>query len=85
MALQIHPPPREVIQQIREAIEAALDDAQVEVAGGGGHFQIDVASAAFEGKNTLARQRLVYSAIAHLMKGDGAPVHAVDRLATRVP
>lgn len=85
MALQIHPPPREVIGQIREAIEAALDGAQVEVTGSGGHFEIDVAYAPFEGKNTLARQRLVYSAIAHLMKGDGAPVHAVDRLGTRTP
>ncbi len=85
MALQIHPPPREVIQQIREAIEGALDNAQIEVTGAGGHFEIDVIWAAFEGKNTLARQRLVYSAIAHLMKGEGAPVHAVDRLATRVP
>jgi len=27
----------------------------------------------------------VYSAIAHLMKGDLAPVHAVDKLKTRVP
>ena len=80
MALQIHPPPREVIVQIREAIEAALDDVQVEVTGGGGHFEIDVVAAVFDGKNTLARQRLVYSAIAHLMKGDTAPVHAVDKL-----
>jgi hypothetical protein len=27
----------------------------------------------------------VYSAIAHLMSGDMAPVHAVDSLTTRVP
>jgi hypothetical protein len=33
----------------------------------------------------LESQRLVYSAIAHLMKGDLAPVHAVDKLKTRVP
>lgn len=85
MALQIHPPPKEVIQQIIEAIESAIQDAEVRVSGGGGHFEIAVVSSAFEGKNALQRQRLVYSAIAHLMKGDGAPVHAVDRLETRTP
>ena len=85
MPLQIHPPPREVIDQIREAILAALEGADVTVTGAGGHFEIRVVSGAFEGKNTLAKQRLIYSAIAHLMKGDAAPVHAVDRLETLVP
>ena len=85
MALQIHPPPREVIQQITEALAAALPGAGVSVSGGGGHFEIVVTSPEFEGKNTLARQRLVYSAIAPLMKGDAPPVHAVDRLETRLP
>jgi hypothetical protein len=28
------------------------------------------------------QQQRVYAAIAHLMKGDSAPVHAVDRLVT---
>jgi stress-induced morphogen len=44
-----------------------------------------VVSAAFAGLGMLESQRLVYSAIAHLMKGDLAPVHAVDKLKTRVP
>jgi acid stress-induced BolA-like protein IbaG/YrbA len=83
--VQIHPPPREVIDQIREAIEGALEDADVSVSGAGGHFEIRVVSAAFADKKTLAKQRLVYSAIAHLMKGDNAPVHAIDRLETLVP
>ena len=85
MALQIHPPPKEVIQQIREAIEGAFESDELEVTGSGGHFEIRVVSSVFAGKNTLAKQRLVYSAIAHLMKGDAAPVHAVDRLVTLVP
>ena len=68
-----------------EAILEALPDAEIEVSGGGGHFAIRVVSPEFEGKNTLAKQRLVYGAIAHLMKGDEAPVHAVDRLETLVP
>lgn len=74
-----------ITDAIREAILVALPEAQVQVQGSGGHFTIDVASAAFEGKNTLAKQRLVYKAITHLMSGDRAPVHAVDKLVTRIP
>jgi acid stress-induced BolA-like protein IbaG/YrbA len=85
VALQIHPPPREVIDQLRKAIEAALPCDSLEVSGSGGHFEIRVVSSAFAGKNTLAKQRLVFAAIAPLMKGDGAPVHAIDRLETLVP
>ena len=68
---------------IRESIEKAIPGAQATVRGGGGHFEIEVVSTAFTGKSTLESQRLVYSAIAHLMKGDMAPVHAVDSLKTR--
>jgi acid stress-induced BolA-like protein IbaG/YrbA len=74
-----------VVDAIRESIEQAIPGAQATVGGGGGHFTIDVVSAAFAGKGMLESQRLVYSAIAHLMKGDLAPVHAVDSLKTRVP
>jgi acid stress-induced BolA-like protein IbaG/YrbA len=70
---------------ISDSIRGALGDAQVEVSGGGGHYSLVVTSAAFEGKGMLESQRLVYSAIAHLMKGDGAPVHAVDSLKTVKP
>ncbi len=83
--MQIHPPPDEVLVKIRSALESAIPEAAVEVAGAAGHFEIRVTSKVFEGKNTLAKQRIVYSAIAHLMKGDEAPVHAVDRLETLVP
>ena len=85
MALQIHAPPDEVIGKLRAAIEAALPCDALEVRGSGGHFEIRVVSAAFVGKNTLAKQRLVFSAIAPLMKGDGAPVHAIDKLETIAP
>ena len=83
--MQIHPPPGEVLVRIKAAIEAAIPDAEVKVGGAAGHFEIRVVSAAFEGKNSLAKQRLVYSAIADLMKGDEAPVHAIDRLETLTP
>ena len=85
MALQIHAPPDEVIGKIRASIEAALPCEKVDVRGSGGHFEIRVVSSEFAGKNTLAKQRLVFSAIAHLMKGDGAPVHAIDKLETLAP
>lgn len=68
---------------IRDAILAAIPDAQVEVSGGGGHFNIAVVSATFAGKGTLHNHRAVLGAIAHLMKGASAPVHAVDSLVTR--
>ena len=71
-----------ITDQVQAAIEAALPGAQVRVRGGGGHFEIRVVSDAFEGLNTLKKQRLVYSAIKDLMAGDRAPVHAVDRLDT---
>ena len=73
----------DVLAAIREAIATKIPDADVQVQGGGGHFTIDVASAAFAGKSMLESQRMVYGAIAHLMKGDRAPVHAVDTLKTR--
>ena len=53
--------------------------------GGGGHFNIEVTSPVFAGKNMLESQSMVYGAIADLMKGDRAPVHAVDSLKTRTP
>lgn len=74
----------DVHQAIREAIEAVIPDATIVVGGGGGHFTIEVVSPVFEGKSMLQSQRLVLGAIAHLMKGDRAPVHAVDRLTTVV-
>jgi acid stress-induced BolA-like protein IbaG/YrbA len=69
---------------IVEAIGASIEGAKVEVSGGGGHYAIVVTSKAFAGKSTLESQRMVYGAITHLMKGDMAPVHAVDSLRTRV-
>jgi acid stress-induced BolA-like protein IbaG/YrbA len=68
---------------IAAAIGSAIPGAKVEVTGGGGHYTIAVTSPAFAGKGPVDSQRMVYAAIAHLMKGDAAPVHAVDRLTTR--
>lgn len=68
-----------------ELIEAAIEGADVKVTGGGGHFEIQVVSEAFAGKSTLQKQRMVYGAIGDLMKGDNAPVHAIDRMVLTAP
>jgi acid stress-induced BolA-like protein IbaG/YrbA len=73
----------DVAAAIRGAIQAKLPGAQVEVSGGGGHYALSVVSPEFAGKSMLASQRLVYGAIAHLMSGDRAPIHAVDTLTTK--
>ena len=75
----------DVVQALRESIESKIPNSKADVTGGGGHYTIEVVSPAFTGLGMLESQRLVYSAIAHLMQGDLAPVHAVDKLKTRTP
>jgi acid stress-induced BolA-like protein IbaG/YrbA len=71
---------------IEAAILEKIPGANVKVDHvSGGHYTIEVVSPVFAGKSMLESQRLVYGAIAHLMKGDDAPVHAVDSLKTRAP
>ena len=74
-----------MIEQIEQAILTAIPDAQVQVSGGGGHFTIEVVSSVFEGKNIVQQQRIVYKAIWDLMKGDNAPLHAVDKMTCKIP
>jgi stress-induced morphogen len=52
---------------------------------GGGHFNLTVTTQEFVGKSTLAKHKLVLSAIAPLMSGPSAPVHAIDSLDTMLP
>jgi acid stress-induced BolA-like protein IbaG/YrbA len=70
---------------IRTSVQARLPDAAVQVSGGGGHYTIEVVSSGFAGKSLLESQRLVLSAIKHLINGERPPVHAVDSLITRTP
>lgn len=72
----------DILEAIRKAIHDKVENAEVEVTGGGGHFSIVVKAPVFQGKGMLESQRIVYGAITHLMKGDMAPVHAVDSLKT---
>ena len=74
-----------ICDTIHKAIADAIEGADITVSGGGGRFTIEVCSAAFEGKSMVQSQRLVYGAIAHLMAGDNAPVHAVASMITTTP
>lgn len=75
----------EITEQMKQAILTVIPDAEVTVSGAGGHFVIDVVSDIFAGKRVLQKHRLVLQSIAHLMKGDNAPVHAIDKLTCRLP
>ncbi len=85
MPLQIISAPEEATREMRAAIEAAIPGARVEVIPTGpGHFEISVISEAFESKSMVQQQQMVYGAIAHLMSGENPPVHAIDRMQTRL-
>lgn len=75
------------IEQMRTLL-AALQPTQMEITddshkhaghagarAGGGHYRLDIVSAQFVGKNTLARQRMVYSALGEMMKHN--EIHAL--------
>jgi len=71
---------------LKEAIEGAIEGAEVEVtAGGAGHFELRVKAGVFAGQSRVEQQRTVYAAISHLMKGETAPVHAIDKMEIVVP
>ena len=91
MALQIRSSPSDpndaerIRQSLHDAISKAIEGAQVDVTAiSPGHFEIRVSSTSFEGQTRVRQQQRVYAAIAHLMKGDSAPVHAIDRLQTLI-
>ncbi len=69
--------------KLRETLEAAHVDVADEshlhaghpgAAGGGGHFRATIVSPRFEGLSRVARQRLVYQALAAEMQGE---IHAL--------
>ena len=74
--------------RIEERLREALDASHVEVSdeshlhaghagarSGGGHFRATIVSSRFEGAARVARQRLVYDALAALMGGE---IHALS-------
>ena len=75
-----------LVHDLRERIERELPGSRARVrATAAGHFEIEVEWADFEGKPRVRQHQAVYAAIAPLMTGDAAPVHAVDKLDCRVP
>ena len=68
--------------KIAQMIVEGLPDAEVTVTGDDGvHFEAVVRSAAFAGKSTLARHRMVYATLGKLM---GNEIHALG-LRTELP
>lgn len=84
--MKIIDPAQENQKALQNAILDALPGATVSVEiGGPGHYSLTITSEMFRSHSMLEQQRLVYSAIAPLMTGANAPVHAIDRLVTKVP
>lgn len=86
MSLDVLDSPDRLTERMRRAIEEALPEARAAVrASSPGHFEVRVVSEAFRGKSRLEQQRLVLGALAPLMHGDRAPVHAIDRIEALLP
>ncbi|WP_374327721.1 BolA family protein [Azonexus sp.] len=64
-------------QSLTIADESHRHAGHAGASGGGGHFRVDIVAAAFSGKNTLVRHRLVYDAAGDLMH------HRIHALAIR--
>ena len=69
------------VEQVQAWLEVGLENAEIEVQGDGRHFEARIVSLLFQGKNTLARHRLVYAALGDKM--DEA-IHALS-LTTLTP
>jgi BolA protein len=61
--------------------ESARHAGHAGAASGGGHYRIELISTAFQGKNRLARHRLVYDCLHDMMQHD---IHALA-IVTRTP
>jgi acid stress-induced BolA-like protein IbaG/YrbA len=62
-------------EDVKRYIAQGLDCERVEVDGDGRHFQALIVSAAFAGKNRVARHQLVYAALGERMREE---VHALS-------
>jgi BolA protein len=55
--------------------ESAKHAGHAGAASGGGHYLLNIVSAAFEGKNPIQRHRLVFDAVGDMMHTD---IHALS-------
>jgi len=80
------------IEHIRTLLNEALTPVSLDIVddsskhaghegakGGGGHFNVSVCSAEFEGKALIQRHRMIYDALGDMMKQD---IHALSIVAT---
>lgn len=71
--------------EIKQHIKTAIPDADVEVKlASDRHYEISVTSASFKSLTQVKRHQKVYGAISDFMLGDNAPIHAIDRMDTKV-
>lgn len=63
-------------EELEGLIKEAFADGHVDVTGDGRHFSAVVVSQAFNGKNMIARHRLVYAALGD--RFDTEAVHALS-------
>jgi len=61
-------------QQIAVIDESHLHAGHAGARSGGGHYRLSIVSAAFDGKNTVSRHRLIYDALGDMMRQD---IHAL--------
>lgn len=61
--------------------ESHLHAGHAGARSGGGHYRLTIASAQFNGMNTVARHRMIYSALGEMMKHD---IHALN-ITARTP
>ncbi|MEL6337730.1 MAG: BolA family transcriptional regulator [Pseudomonadota bacterium] len=66
--------------EIERLIKAAFPTAVVEIedlAGDGNHYAAKVVAEEFRGKNRVQQQRMVNKALADILDGADAPLHAL--------
>lgn len=60
--------------QIEVIDDSHLHAGHAGARSGGGHYRLSIVSAAFDGKNTVSRHRLIYDALGDMMRQD---IHAL--------
>jgi BolA family transcriptional regulator, general stress-responsive regulator len=71
---------REHLAVLQPTLIEIADDSHKHVGhagarSGGGHYRLSIVSAQFSGKSTVARHRMVYSALHEMMRHD---IHALN-------
>ncbi len=77
--------PTDLSEKIKHRITSAIPHSDVTVLlASERHYEISVISSSFENQSQVKQHQRVYATITDLMSGNDAPVHAIDRLDTRV-